>query len=438
MKLAWFTPFSKNSAIARFSRGVTTELAKVADLDLCYFDTGDTWDSSVSVRRYSSSAAVSDRDLERYDLLIYNFGNYLPYHREIYSLSRRFPGICILHDFVMHHFFAAYFREHDRSPSTHALLMERVYGQEGSLGYERRVWESDEVISFPLFEEVVRGALGVVIHSAFFKKRVETCFPGPVMRISLSYDADLTSLVRSRQDLGVDEDQILIVTVGHVNPNKRISDVIAALVQLGSVSHRIRYFIVGSCPALYQAELEANIQRHGFQELVRFVGHVSDEILRSYLFHADICINLRYPSMEGASASLIEEMLFGKAIVVNDVGFFSEVPNDCLLKIQPEAIDELAAALNKLVTDPLSRRRLGNLARQFAEEEFRSDRYAKELMDFAWKVRSAQPLLRLADRVALECNRMGITSDMSIVGSIARELEDLFCKNRARPPLWRE
>jgi glycosyltransferase involved in cell wall biosynthesis len=438
MKLAWFTPFSRNSAIARVSRAVTTELAKVADLDLCYFDTDKTWDSSVSLKRYSSSEAVSDRDLERYDLVIYNFGNYLPYHGEIYSLSRRRPGICILHDFVMHHFFAAYFREHDRSLDTHALLMERAYGQEGRLAYERRVWESDEVIRFPLFEEVVRGALGVVTHSEFFKKRVTSCFEGPVTRIPLPYDADRTSPVRSRKELGVDENHVLIVTVGHVNPNKRISDILAALVQLGPVAQRITYTIVGSCPVGYQAELEASIQRSGLQSVVRFVSHVSDEILRSYLSHADICINLRYPPMEGASASVIEEMLFGKAVVVNDVGFFSELPNECVMKIHPQAIDELAAALHKLVADAPLRKRLGDQARQFAEQEFRADRYAKELMEFAWEVRSAQPLLGLADRIALECNRMGVTSEMTIVETVAKELEDLFRENRTKAPLWRE
>jgi hypothetical protein len=131
-------------------------------------------------------------------------------------------------------------------------------------------------------------------------------------------------------------------------------------------------------------------------------------------------------------------MLFGKAVVVNDVGFFSELPDDCVMKIRPRAIDELAAVLNKLVADPSLRTRLGGQARHFAEQEFRADRYAKGLMDLAWEVRSAQPLLKLADRVALECNRMGITSEMAIVDSVAKELEDLFQENRTRAPLWRE
>ena len=45
------------------------------------------------------------------------------------------------------------------------------------------------MIRFPLFEEAVRGALGVITHSTFLKQHVESCFSGPVARISLAYDA---------------------------------------------------------------------------------------------------------------------------------------------------------------------------------------------------------------------------------------------------------
>jgi glycosyltransferase involved in cell wall biosynthesis len=438
MKIAWFTPFSKKSAIARFSQGVVAELARVAEVDLCHFDSSEIREAIGSVRRFPSASAIDDQTLSRYDLVIYNLGNYLPYHREIYLTSRRWPGICILHDFVMHHFFAAYYLEHLRNPGAYSLLMERLYGEGGGAWLERRLWESDEVVKFPLFEEVIRGALGVITHSEFLKKRVEASFPGPVRRIPLPYDADWSTPVLSRNNLGVDENRILIVTVGHVNPNKRISDVIAALGQLGPIAQRVNYSILGPCSAGYQTQLEMSIQRHRLQGVVHFLGYVTDEILRSYLSHADICINLRYPPMEGASASVIEEMLFGKPVIVNDVGFFSELPDNCVVKIHPERQDELAVVLHRLVADPAARSILGTLAQEFAKQEFRADRYANELMEFAWDVRSARPLLGLADRVALECNRMGITSEMRVVGTVARELQDVFCENRSSPPLWRE
>src|SRR5271166_4499299 len=111
MKIAWLTPLSKKSAIARASVAIVEELAKIADVHLLHFENGEARETSVPVKRFASAAAVDERTLDRYDVAIYNFGNYLPFHREIFLLSRRHPGICILHDLVMHHFFAAYYFE---------------------------------------------------------------------------------------------------------------------------------------------------------------------------------------------------------------------------------------------------------------------------------------------------------------------------------------
>jgi glycosyltransferase involved in cell wall biosynthesis len=431
VKIAWFTPFSCKSAIARASAGVVAELAKLAEVHLCHFETSDIRDTPVAVKRFTSAAVVDDRTLEDYDLVIYNFGNYLQYHREIFHVSRRWPGVCILHDIVMHHFFAAYYLEDLRSPAAYSLLMERLYGDDGaaaaarSLGGEP-VWESDDVGRFPLFEEVVQGALGVVTHSEFFRQRVAANYIGPTKRIPLTYDADTSSPVLSRAQLGVPEGRILMVTVGHVNTNKRIEAVIEAIGKLGPTAQRVFYAVLGPAPAAYKRTLEAAVRRNRLEDSVKFLGQTPDDILRAHLFHADICVNLRYPATEGASASAIEEMLFGKPVIVTDTGFYGELPDDCVAKIDPAREDNLASVLARLVADPALRSSLGAAAQRFAQSEFRAARYAKEIMDFAWEVRAARPLLTLADRVARECYRMGVAGDMPIVGSVAREMGAIF------------
>src|SRR5213593_3839751 len=98
MKIAWFTPFSVRSAIARYSQAVLNELANEAEVHVCHFEANAARDSAVPVKRFSSADAVDDRFLRDYDLTVYNFGNYLPFHREIFVVSRRHPGVCILHD----------------------------------------------------------------------------------------------------------------------------------------------------------------------------------------------------------------------------------------------------------------------------------------------------------------------------------------------------
>jgi len=431
VKIAWFTPFSGKSAIGRASAGVVEELAKLAEVHLCHFETGDVRETRVPVKRFASAAGVDDRTLESYDLAVYNFGNHLPFHREIFLLSRRWPGICILHDIVMHHFFAAYYLEDLRSPAAYTLLMERLYGEEGGAAARRSltgkpVWESDAVGQFPLFEEVTQGALGVVAHSEFFRQSLAKNFTGPTKRIPLTYDVDTRTPVAPRSHLNVEDGQLLMVTVGHVNPNKRIEAVIEALGRLGSASRGILYAVLGPCSHEYKRILHRSVQRHHLEETVRFLGQVPDEVLRAYLWHADLCINLRYPATEGASASLIEEMLFGKPVVVTDTGCYSELPDDCVVKIDPRQEESLAAVLAELIQDPHRRAGLGATAQRFAESEFRASRYAKEIMDFAWEVRTAQPLLSLADRVAKECYRMGVSADMKIVGTVAREMGAIF------------
>lgn len=431
MKIAWFTPLSKKSAIARASVAIATELARLADVHVCHFESGDVRDTSVPVKRFASASAVDDRTLDNYDLAIYNFGNYLPFHREIFLLSRHWPGICILHDIVMHHFFAAYYLEDLRSPAAYSLLMERLYGEEGASAAARslggqRVWECDDVSRFPLFEEVVQGALGVVTHSEFFRRRVAANYTGPTRRIPLAYDADRTSPVQSRKRLGVEEDCVLLVTVGHVNPNKRIEAVIDAVGRLGAVAQHIVYAVLGPGSPEYQRTLEAAVRRNHLEGVVRFLGAVPDDLLRAYLSHADICINLRFPATEGASASAIEEMLFGKPLIVTDTGFYSELPGDCVVKIDPAREEDLSGELSRLVSDAGLRASLGAAAQRFAEDEFRASRYAKEILDFGWEVRSARPLLTLTDRVAQECYRMGIAADMPIVATIAGEMGSIF------------
>lgn len=430
MRIAWFTPLSVNSAIGRFSAGVASELATRAEIDVCYFDPGEVRKVDVPTRKFSGEAAVSDRALSGYDFVFYNLGNSLLYHRDIYLLSRRHPGICVLHDFVMHHFFAAYYLEELREPDSLAEVMERLYGDNGREATGKQIWETDRVGEFPLFEEAIRGALGVVTHSAFFKKRVQQVFAGPVHHIPLPYDADLRPSSIPREQLAA-SDELLLVTIGQVNPNKQVDTAIRALAQCGS-ARRFTYAVLGQCSPETKLQLERLAQQLNIGDRVRILGTGSDELLHAHLQHADVCITLRYPITEGASASVIEEMLFGKPIIVNDAGFYSELPDDCVVKVPCGQNAQLAAALKELMNDDARRNSMGSAAQVFAKREFRGDRYAREMVDFAWDVGAAQHLLNLADRVATEFGRMGVTAEMPVVDSIASVCENLFHKHRAK------
>jgi glycosyltransferase involved in cell wall biosynthesis len=430
MKIAWFTPLAIGSAIGRASASIAAELATLADVEVCYFDAGEVRQVKAPSKRFSSADSVTERALSRYDFVFYNLGNNLPYHREIYLLSRRYPGICILHDVVMHHFFAAYYLEELRDAPALERVMERLYGEKGRQASGKGIWETSQVVDFPLFEEAIVGAKGVITHSKFFEERVRRVFPGPVHHIPLPYDADLRPATILREQL-IAPGELLIVTVGQVNPNKQVDAVIRALASSGS-ERRYTYAVLGHCSPDYKLRLQQLAHKLRIPDRVRILGAASGELLHAYLYHADICVALRYPVTEGASASVIEEMLFGKPIIVNKIGFYAELPDDCVVKVPCGEEAALAAAFKDLMEGDSRRNSIGSAAQIYAKREFRADRYAREVLDFAWEATGAQHLLQLADRVAAEFTRMRVTADMPVVDSISTICEELFYGNRPR------
>ena len=51
----------------------------------------------------------------------------------------------------------------------------------------------------------------------------------------------------------------------------------------------------------------------------------------------DICVNLRSPTMGETSGSVIRQLSLGKPVVVSDVGWFAELPDDVALKVPVDA-----------------------------------------------------------------------------------------------------
>ena len=444
MKIAWFTPFSQKSAIGRFSQGVTAELAKRASVDIFSFDDGPTHQTNVPVRKFKSANSISEQTLAPYDVIFYNFGNHIPFHLEIFKTSRRFPGVAVVHDFVMHHFFVGYYMEVYRAPEDYLKSLERHYGKkirDAAAAAIKRTgppyfWDSEAVVDCPLFEEALIGAQGVIAHSEFLREKVARVFGGPIRKIPLHYKIDRTAPTASRRQLGVADDSLLILTIGHANPNKRITATIDALGQIrDSVGQRAletktEFVIAGSCAGSYRKEIETSIRRNKLENVVKIAGEVSDEALRGYLSAADICVNLRYPAMEGASASAIEEMLFGKPIIVANVGFYAELPSDCVVKVEPNSPAELRDAIRDLLADKPRRERLGQAALSFAQKEFNAGHYADMAVQFAEEVRRSRPLIGLADKLARECRRMGLAGNSSTVETLSAELGHLFGPRR--------
>lgn len=437
MKIAWFTPFSRKSGISKYSQSITNALVKNCEVDLWVAETTDLLQTELKVFHYHFNEDLPQK-LKEYDFIVYNMGDHLYFHKDIYEISKKVKSIVILHDFVMHHFFVGYYLIHKMDSNAYVREMERLYGVNGRKiaidsinGSRTTVWETEEVINYPLFEKAIEGAMGVICHSQYLAGKVNKNFLGPFTVIYhpfYSYEQLPIVNQTSKSNLGISEDKILMVTIGHVNPNKRMDKVINILGEHKDFAEKVIYIVIGPHEHVqYYSQLQSLVEKYNLQDSVKFLGYQPDNILFAYMANADIFVNLRFPAMEGASWSLVEQLYFGKPIIVSDIGFYSELPDDCVMKINMDREkSELFDALKKLVFKDKLREEIGTRGKQFAIGNFNVQKYCKAFFDFLDEVKNWSPVLGLVDKVGVELALMGISQDSEVVDKVARQIYQMI------------
>jgi glycosyltransferase involved in cell wall biosynthesis len=140
----------------------------------------------------------------------------------------------------------------------------------------------------------------------------------------------------------------------------------------------------------------------------------------SLMAACDVLVNLRYPTMGETSGSVIRALALGQALLVSDVGWFSELPDDAVLKVPVDdyEVATIEAALTVAADHGAT---LGAAARAYVEREHAlpavADAYVAALEAAAGgpAVNDAV-LLRIAEAAA----EVGI-DDVSALAQAARE-----------------
>lgn len=432
MRIAWFTPFTKKSAIGKYSNIATECIAQQCEVDIWTFHNEDLWETNRTIKIFNKNNPEIINELNQYDLVIYNMGNYIDFHLEIYEVSKMVRGIVILHDFVMHHFFTGYYFVYKNDPSLYINVMKELYGDEaGDLAAQSiqgnhfpPIWETNKVTEYPFIEKLVENALGVITHSHFHRENVAKVFNGPISTINFPFNVEKEY---EKSELN-NSDYVKLLTVGHVNPNKRVDRVIEAVGQDQLLREKINYTIIGPYENNeYFSGIIDIINKYKLQNKVRFLGYQTEESLFRHMKEADIYVNLRYPTYEGASWSLLEESGNGKPILVTDAGFYSEFPDNTLIKIhQQTEIEDIKLNLRRLIDNKKLRDELGDNTRAYILEHFTNENYRDKFLNLVNQIISQKPMINLINRVSNELFNMGIVDDSKIVNKITDELFVFF------------
>jgi glycosyltransferase involved in cell wall biosynthesis len=416
MKLVIFTPATIKSAIGRMACLVVQALTRqghhvvvVRTEDLSHID-GPHHPFGVDVLRWDGMDEVRAA-LDAADEVIYQIGDNYQFHRGCLEWLPDAPGIVCLHDYFLGHLFCGW-AEFRRAK---ALAILRAWYSETTassyFSHDTKTFISHTVETAPMTEWIASMATGVVTHSSWAIERVMNSCPGPVHVIALAYDAPQLSL--SPAETSRADDRLTILTIGHINPNKRAESVIRAIGHSRLLREKVRYRLVGPIAPSIAQQLRKLASRLDVDLLIS--GEADDRGLQQAIQEADIMCCLRLPALEAASASAIESMLCGKPTVVMDTGFYSELPDEYVRKIAPDReLSDLQVTLEGLCLDEEQRLALGRDAAAWAVQHFSGDKYARGLLEICESAARSNPILEMSSFYTGTLGKWGQLSDGSM------------------------
>ncbi|WP_042386498.1 glycosyltransferase family 4 protein [Streptacidiphilus melanogenes] len=153
-----------------------------------------------------------------------------------------------------------------------------------------------------------------------------------------------------------------------------------------------RFFVVGDelvGDGHYRRRLQERAARLGIADRVEFTGLRSD--IGSVMAGLDVLVN---PSMdESACYTVVEALLMLKGVVASEVGGLPDTVHDGRtgLLVPPADAAALAHAVDKLLTDPDTRRELAAQGRQLALHQFDIERTVGQVNDLYHRMLATPP-----------------------------------------------
>jgi glycosyltransferase involved in cell wall biosynthesis len=158
-----------------------------------------------------------------------------------------------------------------------------------------------------------------------------------------------------------------ILFLGRADESKGVYDLLAAVAALAPAFPGLRLAVGGDGDL---ARLRAHAAQLGIADRVEILGWIGAQEKAGQLARA--CVFCLPSHAEGMPMAMLEAMAAGKAVLVSRAGGMPEAvaDGDNGLLVPPGDAKALAAALSRLLSDPVLRRRLGARARDTAAQRF--------------------------------------------------------------------
>ena len=319
---------------------------------------------------------------EAFDHVVYNLGNNPYFHSFIYDIFLRHPGPVILHDVALYFLMVGYYRDSGR-------LYDKVYELAGPAGVrivKDQVKEGRDLLRFtepallPLNGEVLRRSPLILVHSRFARRAVLQAQPDATVRVlpmvdpysALPAAEGDTSLLRER--FGIPDDAPVVASFGLIAPTKQNLPICRAMARLAADPAIDPFYVMVGEGDDVDAALGPRVIK---------TGYLPPEQYTAVLDRCDLVASLRHPTMGETSLGLIQALSRGKACLVTDEAWFSELPDDVVIKVASDTGDgALADIMARTLRDADGRVARGARAREYIRAHHRVEAVTRQLADY--------------------------------------------------------
>jgi glycosyltransferase involved in cell wall biosynthesis len=399
-RLAYISPLPpERSGISDYSAELLPELVRHYDIDVIVSrpPVAEPWIAANCAVR---DVGWFDRNAHLYDRILYHFGN-SEFHRHMFDLIRRHPGIVMLHDFYLSGIIA-HMDLHDGRTGYWARALYRSHGYHAVQERYRAADPADIIWKYPANLEVLQHALGIIVHSEF-SRRLATQYYGEGFAENWAIVPHLRRLPRdgsrseARRILGFSEHDFVVCAFGVMGPAKLNHRLLQAWLQssLAQAPECHLVFVGEDPPKPYADQLRSLLDHSPAPAVrIRMTGFASGERYRQYLAAADAAVQLRTRSRGESSGTVLDCMAYSLPTIVNAHGSLADLPRQSLVMLPDRFTDqELFSAIEELRADPEARKRLGASAHLYVKDHHSprqaADQYWQAIEQFATRGREA-------------------------------------------------
>jgi glycosyltransferase involved in cell wall biosynthesis len=376
-RIALVTPWPpEQSGIADYNLRLASELGKTVDVDVVVSQSLDRYPppQELGVRLVPRQFFRTTESLRQPDRVVYCMGN-SRFHLHAYELLRERPGAVVAHDVRLTGFYGWY-SGLERADDPAGRLAERIEALYGARlpsppsGEQAPSWERQSALGIYMTREIQQLAEQMLVHSRH-AQAVLNLDRGVLDRqvpVSVLPFGIPTTAVRCRQARAIG-DAPLIVSVGVVSEVKGLTDLIVAVSLVARERKRLRLVIAGPGETEELRRWQTFARETAPDVDIEIPGHVSSERYTRLLETADLAVQLRTLSNGEASAAVADCLATGLPVVVTDLGWTSELPEDAVARVPLGAPPtQLADRLKELIDDKEARQALSDGALALADE----------------------------------------------------------------------